>query len=402
MRVLFLDHAGVLGGAELYLLDLAKHDAARHAGSKVMLFSDGPFRERLAEAGVDVQVLQTPSAVTGVSREDRGGGAFRAVPGLLRLVAQVARAAKGFDLIFANSQKAFVVAALAGKISRRPVVWCLHDILTAEHFSRTNRRLVVALANHLTAQVIANSQATAEAFAAAGGRAPVRVVHNGIDPAPFEAVTAAEVATLRQTLGLGDAPVVSVFSRLSPWKGQHVLLEALPHLPPHLGDVHALFVGEALFGEAAYAQRLKARAKALGLSARVHFLGFRRDVPALMKLSSVVAHTSTAPEPFGRVIVEGMLAGRPVVASNAGGAREIVGADRGVLVEPGDARALSRALASLLEQPEEAERLAARGRVGAQAHFSLQAMVDSVSACLAEVAEPTDARRTTPHGVEAR
>ena len=382
MKVLFLDHAGVLGGAELYLLDLAKHYAAHHPGSKVMLFSDGPFRARLDRAGVDVEVVQTDSRVTEVSREDRGGGGLRAVPGLLRLVAQVARAARGFDLIFANSQKAFVVAALAGKLARRPVVWCLHDILTAAHFSSTNRRLVVALANHLTAQVIANSHATAAAFAAGGGRAPVTVIHNGIDPAPFGAVTPNEVVALREELDVGDAPVVSVFSRLSPWKGQHVLLEALQQLP----DVHALLVGEALFGEAAYAEELKARAKASGLSARVHFLGFRSDIPALMKLSDVVLHTSTAPEPFGRVIVEGMLAGRPVVATNAGGAREIISQNEGgVLVEPGDPDALSAALARLLEQPEEASALAERGRARALTHFSSQGMVDSVLACLAQV-----------------
>ena len=368
----------MLGGAELYLLDLAK----RFTSSKVLLFSDGPFRGRLDEARVDVEVIQAGQRVTGVAREDRGGGGLRALPALAGLVRRVARAARNYDLVFANSQKAFVVGALAGKLARRPVVWCLHDILTADHFSRTNRLLVVTLANHLTAQVIANSQATADAFRSAGGRTPVQVVYNGIDPTPFEAVKPAEVTALREALGLGDVPVVSVFSRLSPWKGQHVLVEALPQLP----DVHALLVGEALFGETAYAEALKARVKALGLSNRVHFLGFRRDIPALMKLSDVVLHTSTAPEPFGRVIVEGMLAGRPVVAAKAGGAVEIIGNDEGgLLVTPGDARALTGALSQLLSQPKEAERLAERGRERALAHFSLQGMVNSVSACLAQV-----------------
>ncbi len=380
-----MDHAGVLGGAELYLLDLVKRYSETHeVTNKVLLFSDGPFRERLVAAGVDAEVMQASAAVTGVSREDRGGGGLRAIPGLLGLVRRVAKTAKDYDVIFANSQKAFVVGALAGRLARRPVVWCLHDILTAEHFSRTNRRLVVTLANYLCAQVIANSQATADAFRAAGGRAPVRVVHNGIDAAPFAASVTEDAsdASLREELGLGDAPVVSIFSRLSPWKGQHVLLEALPHLP----GVHALLVGEALFGEAAYAQKLRERASALGLTERVRFLGFRSDIPALMKLSDVVLHTSVAPEPFGRVIVEGMMAGRPVVAANAGGAVEIVGDDGGILVEPDDAQALHRALESLLTQPDVAAALAAGGRERAMTHFSLQGMVDSVAACLAEVA----------------
>ena len=79
---------------------------------------------------MDVEVIRADQKVTGVSREDRGGGGLRALPALAGLVRRVARAAKDYDLVFANSQKAFVVGALAGKLARRPVVWCLHDILT--------------------------------------------------------------------------------------------------------------------------------------------------------------------------------------------------------------------------------------------------------------------------------
>ena len=78
-----------------------------------------------------------------------------------------------------------------------------------------------------------------------------------------------------------------------------------------------LLVGDALFGEYEYLEQLHHQVKRLGLGDRVHFLGFRSDIPQLMSLCDLIAHTSTAPEPFGRVIVEGMLCGKPVVAAAA-------------------------------------------------------------------------------------
>jgi glycosyltransferase involved in cell wall biosynthesis len=309
---------------------------------------------------------------------------LRTILGVLKLAAQVSRVARGYDVLYANSQKALVVGALAGKFARKKVIWRLHDMLTADHFGQARRRLAVGLANRLVTRVIANSKASAAAFVEEGGRAEqVRVVHNGIDPAPFEAVEPTEADTLRKELGLAKVPLVGAFGRLAPWKGQHVLLEALAHLP----RVHALLVGEALFGEYAYAKALREQANALGVADRVHFLGFREDVPRLMLLSDVVVHTSTAPEPFGRVIVEGMLARRPVVATRPGGVVEIIeDGVSGVLVQPGDAKVLAGALADLLTNPAKARALAAAGHLAASERFSLRRMLEGVAQQIQQVA----------------
>lgn len=380
-KVLFLDHVGVLSGAELSLLDIARH----HAGtSKVLLFSDGPFRERLEGAGVTVEVLPISRVIRGIRREGSGLRELRAAPEVVGIARRVAQMARGYDALYANSQKAFVIGALAGRLAGKPVIWHLRDMLTGDHFSHKHRQLVTTMANIQAARVIANSKATAAAFAKSGGRAGLaRVVYNGIDPTPFESVTPAEVNALEEEIGLyREALVVSVFSRLSPWKGQHVLLEALVHLP----DTHALLAGEALFAEHAYADSLREQAEILGIASRVHFLGFRRDVPRLMRRSDVVAHTSIAPEPFGRVIVEGMLARRPVVATRAGGAVEIVDDEvSGVLVPPGDAKALAAALAVLLADPEKAHAMARVGHSAALECFSLSTMVEGVTRQIQQV-----------------
>jgi glycosyltransferase involved in cell wall biosynthesis len=369
--VLFVDHAGVLGGAELSLLDIA---VAFGAGSETLLLADGPFRSALEKRGVKVSV-ESLRALKNVKKETRIPGPA-ALTDALRISRHVARHAKLHRLIYANSQKAFVVSAAAGLLARRPVVWHLRDILAPPHFSGTNVRAAVTLANLRAARVIANSRATAAAFIAAGGHGSlVRVVHNGIDPAPFDAVTPEAVASTRAALGIpAGAFVVSLFGRFHPWKGQQVLLDALTRLP----NVHALFVGAPLFGEEPFASALQAQAAKTGVAGRAHFLGFRADIPELMRASDAVVHASVYPEPFGRVIVEGMLAQRPVIATRAGGVTEILDDETGMLVPPNDSVAMAAAIESLQSDPARAAQIAMRGAARARAEFSAAAMVRNV------------------------
>lgn len=369
-RVLFLDHSSQLGGAELSLLDLARHTPA----SRVILFGDGPFRRRLQEADVDVQILEAPDSVMDVRRESRLG-ALTAAPGVLRLVSRVARVARGFDVIHCNSQKAFIVGSLAAVLARRPVIWHLRDMLTHSSFSGLNRKLAVSLANRLAALIIANSHATADAFCSVGGhREKTAVLYNGISSSP---VTPARQAALRVDLGIAEAgPVLGCFSRLAPWKGQHVLIEAVSMLRAQYPGVQALLVGSPLFGEYAYEEQLRRLVQEHELENHVRFLGFRADVAELMALCDVVLHTSVEPEPFGRVIVEGQLAGKPVVATRAGGAAELVSdGNTGLLVPPGDASALATAVRRLLVDHGLAFRIAEAGRRRAEQEFSVQQMV---------------------------
>ncbi len=378
-RILFVDHAGVLGGAELSLLDLADSFGDR---AEVLLLADGPFKSALAARGVrvDVEALGALGAV----RKDSGLPSLGALVDAAGIAKRIARRARHCAVLVANSQKAFVVCAAAGLLARRPVVWYLRDILAEPHFSRSNIAAAARLANMRAAAVIANSQATADAFVAAGGeRALVHVVHNGIDPAAFDALAADAGEVARGGAGIpADAFVVAMFGRFHPWKGQPVLLEALAKLP----GVHALVVGAALFGEEAFEAEQHERARTLGIADRVHFLGFREDIPALMRAADVVVHTSVLPEPFGRVVVEGMLAGRPVVATRAGGVPEIIAdGTTGFLVPPGDAEALARAIERLRADPALAARVAAAGAAHARAHFTLRATCDGVAQVIARV-----------------
>lgn len=364
MKILFLDQSGQLGGAELCLLDIAKPYGDR---GLVALFTDGPFRSLLQQHQIPTRILATRALR--VNKQSGWFQGFRSLAQLLPMIVEVARIAQDYDLIYANTQKALVVGALASWLGRCPLIYHLHDILSADHFSASNRQLAVMLANQFASIVIANSEATRQAFLAAGGQAEkTTVIYNGFDPHVYRS-DGFNSAEIRQQLGLTDRFVVGHFSRLSPWKGQHVLLEALANCP---ADVTALFVGDALFGEQAYVQALQAQVETLGLRDRVQFLGFRSDVIPLMQTCDVVIHSSTAPEPFGRVIVEAMLCGKPVIAAQAGGAVELVEPEvTGWLVPPANPQALAAAIAHCRDDPETTAAIARAAQATASQRFHL-------------------------------
>ncbi|MBD2036618.1 glycosyltransferase [Leptolyngbya sp. FACHB-321] len=366
-KVLFLDQSGALGGAELCLLDLVQPYRDR---SLVCLFADGAFKTALQQQGVAVKVVATKSIA--VRKESGLVQGLQSLGQLLPIAVTVARLSRDYDVIYANTQKALVVGALASLLSRRPLVYHLHDILSADHFSRTNRRLAVTLANRCASRVIATSNATRDAFIQAGGHAElVTVVYNGFEPAAYQLdVTLGQVnLNQRQQLGLDGKFAIGHFSRLSPWKGQHILIEALVHCPK---DVIAVLVGDALFGEQEYVQALKTQVTTLGLQDRVQFLGFRSDVVPIMQACEVIAHTSTAPEPFGRVIVEAMLCGRPIIAAAAGGAVELVEPGvTGWLTPPGDAQALAAAIAHCRADPAHTQAIVQTAQTQATDRFAL-------------------------------
>lgn len=378
---LFVSHTGEKGGAELFLTDLVK--AGPHSWRACFL-SGGAAADDLVDAGRAPVMLSAGEKMLSIRRNASFGALLRGAADVMTVAWQLSREARRYDVICANSQKALFVCGLAAKLSRRPLVWILHDIVTDPAFSATNRRASLAFARLFARLVAVNSEETGRTFIEAGGEADkVRIVYNGFDPAKARLYEPGVAARLRAELGLGPQPLVGLFGRLSEWKGQHVFLNAIAAME----GVQAVIVGGALFGQEAYEARIREQASRLGLDGRVRFLGFRPDVPELMAAMDVVAHTSIVAEPFGRVVVEAMMCGRPVVATRGGGVTEIIrDGETGLLVPPGDASALAAAIGCVLSQPALAERLAQKGREDVSQRFSLEETCRSVSALLTEAA----------------
>jgi len=378
--ILFLDQSGELGGAELCLADLAEFCRDRCA---VLLFQDGPFAGLLRAKKVPVIIATLPQLAGRVNKSAEVSAYLYAIPGMALLIYRTMKSAKDFELLYANTAKALVVAAVVAFFLRKGFCFHLHDIVNSDHFSAMNRRLIVTLANRARA-VVANSEATAEAYRSAGGKnRRVRVIHNGFTPFHFRSGSILATGTRRGSLE-GTSPIVGLFGRIARWKGQHVFLKALVELP----DVRGLIVGDALFTreDRSYGQELRDLAAQLGIADRIHFTGFCPDILPLLLSVDVVAHCSTSPEPFGRVIVEAMLAGRPVIATRAGGAMEIVTDNQtGLLVEPGNSHALAAAIQRLLENREFAAGMGRAAKRDAERRFRLDRILQEWSECIEEV-----------------
>lgn len=376
LKILFLDQSGKPGGAELCLIDIATPYRDR---SLVGLFADGEFKTLLQQHQIPVEVLTNQSIQVKKGSSLLQG--LRSLKQIIPLIIKVVKRARGYDVIYANTQKALVIGAIASFFARRPLVYHLHDILSKEHFSQTNRRIAVNLANHFASLVIANSQASQTAFIEAGGQANLTaVVYNGFEPKIYQTCES-DVRRLQQELGLIGKFVVGHFSRLAPWKGQHILINALAQCPQ---QVTVILVGDALFGEQDYVQQLHQQVAALGLENRVKFLGFRSDIPQLMAACDLVAHTSTSAEPFGRVIVEAMLCGTPVVATKAGGAMELIKPGvNGFLVEPGDSQELAQVITACLHERHKTATMAHNARKMANQRFDVKSINQQIAQLLA-------------------
>lgn len=388
-RILVVDQTGRLGGAELCLADLAIHLRNR---CTVFLFERGPFQELLEENGVDVAVVagqlgRSLALPLSVRKNAKLSAYFVAVPAFIGLVISLSRLARKFDLLYANTAKALVVTAVTALFLRKPFLFHLHDIIDTCHFSRFNRWLLVTAARFATG-IVANSEATAEAYRKAGGRnRNLVVVPNGFEVERFRADTELTSRSIRASIGSEKNPLVGLFGRITAWKGQKVLIQALGQLP----GVTAIIVGDSLFTaeDQEYKRELIELADRLGVSDRVHFAGFQTDILPFLNAVDLVVHCSTSPEPFGRVIAEGQLAGKPVIATRCGAAPEII-EDRvtGVLVSPGDPVELAGAVQQLLRDRSWADRLASAGRDSVSQRFALDRVLaewtDFIKSCVQE------------------
>jgi glycosyltransferase involved in cell wall biosynthesis len=342
LRVVFLGHSAALSGAELGLVELV--GAFDDVDPYVLLAEDGPLVDRLRAKGVRVEVSPLGERTRLLHRHEVGLRTARVVPAGLAAGAyslRLARTLRGLraDLVHANTLKAFVYGCAAARLASLPLVWHVHDRIADDYMPGGAVRLVRA-ARRLASGVIANSEATLATLEPLP--VPTAIVHEPVEQQPFG----------RRAERRGEPFTVAMVGRIAPWKGQDVFVRAFAAAFPD-GRERALIIGAPLFGEDAFDESLRGLIEELGLEDRVDLCGFRDDVADELARVDALVHASVIPEPFGRVVVEGMAAGLPVIAAGAGGPTEIVtdGVD-GLLHRPGDVAGLAAALERIAADPE--------------------------------------------------
>jgi glycosyltransferase involved in cell wall biosynthesis len=175
--------------------------------------------------------------------------------------------------------------------------------------------------------------------------------------------------------------LITNVGRIMPWKGQDYFLASLVEVIKSFPNTKALVVGAPEPGQGSidFYEDLKKKATELGISSSIIFTGFRKDIPCIMAASDIVVHSASEPEPFGRVIVEAMASGRPVIATAAGGAAEIFEDQRtGILVQPKDAKAMSKAIIQLLGDKGFARKMGQLAQVDVKNRFTVEQHVQAV------------------------
>ena len=362
MKVVHLVIGGDVAGGQLVALQLAR--ALRERGHEAVFVSPGPGEFLALAEGEGFRTRVLPL-----------GGALD-VRALTRLRAFLR--AERADVLHTHAHFSLnVLGRVAGRLAGARVVAHMH-IANVFRAGGVGRRAQVALDNataRLCSRIVAVSEATRDSLVEQGypaGR--VVVVHNGIAPA--------EPVAPRRPEGAPDgSPLLLHVGRLAPVKGQRELIEALARL--RRTDALAVLAGKDLERGGSYQRELEALAAELGVPERVVFAGYRDDVPALLAAADVFVLPSFA-EGLPLTVLEAMAAARPVVASRAGGTPEaVVDGETGMLVPPGDVRALADALDELLADPERARRLGEAGKRRVEERFSAAAMTDRALAVYA-------------------
>lgn len=293
--------------------------------------------------------------------------------------------AEGVDLVHARSRAPAHSAVVAARRTNIRFVTTFH---ATYNFSTAPKRWynsvmakgerVIAISNALKDHITENYEVSPNR---------IRVIHRGIDMERFDPtkVSAERVIQLSKQWRLPDGvPVILLPGRLTGWKGQSILIEALAKLGHK--QIRCLLVGSDQ-GRSGYRRSLEDLAKRLDVESVVHIVGECRDMPAAYMLADVVVSASTDPEGFGRVMVEAQAMGRPIIASDHGASREIVRhGSTGWLFPPGDVRMLSERIAHVIRLDEEhRHRIADEAIQNAQENFSKEKMCAESLAVYREV-----------------
>jgi glycosyltransferase involved in cell wall biosynthesis len=386
-RLLAVHHGGGIGGAPVSLLKLlAALDRAE--------FSPHAVFTEAGEVTTYAQQLGVPANVVAT------GGAFfysaharltpRTMSRFLRTFPQAVQTARHAlrqrrpELLHLNTSVLLAWAAAARR-EGVPLVWTVREVLGP---NRMLRRWHADFILRHARRVVAISDAVGACFPR-----PVERVYNAVDLKEFRLDLLNDAMAVRSELGLSPAAsLVMLVGSVQRPKGHWLMLDALAQLP--LDSELVLVTGGAASD---YARSTRGRlkrvlgmpldnldlllrdARRLGLARRVHVTGFRRDVARVLAAADVVVFPSLEPEGFGRPIIEAMALARPVVATDVGPSRELLGPGAGRLV-PLDADALASTLADVLRSSETRHAMGRVGRARVEACFTLERQVAEMSA----------------------
>jgi glycosyltransferase involved in cell wall biosynthesis len=344
MNVLHISAGNLFGGVETLLATLARHrDLCPEMVPHFALCFEGRLASDLRAAGVLVHLL-------GEVRVRKPWTVLRARRVLARLLQR-----QRFDVAVCHSVWPQALFGPVIQSAGLPLVFWLHDAARGTHWLERWAKWT------RPDGVLCNSRFTAQGLPNLYRDAGAKVIYYPVTgrTLPFSADERRSVRA--ELMTPKDATVIIQVSRLEPYKGYLLHLEAMGRLLDLKGWACWLVGGAQRKQEFRFLGQLKRRCASLGISERIHFLGQRSDVARLLTAADIHCQPNKGPEPFGITFIEGLLAGLPVITTAIGGAVEIVDPSTGILVPPADPDALAASLRRLILESELRSRLGAAG-----------------------------------------
>lgn len=392
-QVLFLDHTReILGGAEINLIELLRHSrTSQQFCATVGCPEGGELWKALGVEEIRRIPYELPDEIARFKvvgqKQTRLGSliaAFRSARHGRRVVLNLIREIRP-DVVVTIPNKDHLVCGPAVRAAKVPLVAWFNDILSEDFFPWFLRQGLAMSLRRNAARAVAVSEFSRCSLLRHGlnpGR--VRVIHNGV---AIPGVSGGGSRELRARLGLPESCLLAgLIGRWTPWKGQELLVEIARRISAAAGPWHFVVMGGVYGAERAFADRVISEIHRSGLDSFVHILPFQQDVCRIISELDVLLHTSLKPEPFGRVLIEAMSCGVPVVASREGGVPEIVrDGENGLLCSVGDAAGYAAALTRLGGDPGMRLRLGAQGRRWVESRFSLERVLQDWGGLIQEL-----------------
>jgi glycosyltransferase involved in cell wall biosynthesis len=389
--ILYIDESGAFGGAITCMAQVIRNLDRERFRPVVILHHDDPIlRDRIGD--VPIYVLRRRRIGAGpIGRPlqrflikifgHRGARWFALGQTALGYVFDVVpRSAKirsiaqehSVDLVHTNNSLEINWAGILA--AHRMNLPSIAHVRSFERAGRTQKR-VFGMVDHILVQ----SHAQKEQLVADGLPADaITVAH--------ETVSDEEIRSANESGGVTRPRTYGITGMLVPWKGHRTFLAAAAIVKSEISEAKALIYGDETPMNPGYRRDLEDYAASVGLGDSVEFRGLAKDIQTALGEIDILVHASDEPEPFGRVLVEAMAAGKPVIAANAGGPREIVAdGETGILFEPGSPESLAAAIRRLLQDQRLRQRMGEAGRERVMEHFHARQQVEQVQRLYEEV-----------------
>lgn len=362
-KVIFLHSSSELYGASKILIYVI--EIFRNLGYSTLLVlpGEGPFRVEVEKRGIEVSIINL-----GILRRKYFNpfGILNRIRKFLKAYRYLNELHKKepFTLVYSNTL-AVIVGAIFAKRNKVTHIWHIHEMINSPKF------LVRFLARQIDAtepRPIVVSESVAKHWSKLLANVKPEVIHNGIDYTPFLNGTEGLFAKT----GLPEnRKIVTMIGRVNPGKGQLFFLQMAKEVIKEHPDALFLIVGDPYPGYEYILEEIGAYIQDNALGKHVMDLGFRSDVPNLLKCSQVFVLPSVLPDSFPTVVLEAMAAAKPVVATKSGGAMEmLIEGETGFLIDIEDVKTGSEHISYLLNHPDQAKEMGLKGRERVLEEFS--------------------------------